>query len=103
MDILGVDNVLFAVGDVLVARRFYTDILGLSEAFAFAEAGIVGYQLGTEEPGLLIRLERSPLFPRDHHYPVIVNVLPVSDILLGNHVLIMIQQTIPMCMRKDIA
>ena len=57
MDILGVDNVLFAVGDVLVAQRFYTDVLGLSEAFAFAEAGIVGYQLGTEEPGLVIRLE----------------------------------------------
>jgi catechol 2,3-dioxygenase-like lactoylglutathione lyase family enzyme len=55
MDILGVDNVLFAVGDVLQARRFYSDILGLSEAFAFPEAGIVGYQLGGEEPGLLIR------------------------------------------------
>jgi catechol 2,3-dioxygenase-like lactoylglutathione lyase family enzyme len=57
MDILGVDNVLFAVGDVLAARRFYTDILGLSEAFSFAEAGIVGYKLGAEEPGLLIRLD----------------------------------------------
>ena len=57
MDILGVDNVLFAVGDVLLARRFYTDVLGLTEAFAFAEAGIVGYKLGSEEPGLLIRLD----------------------------------------------
>lgn len=57
MDILGVDNVLFAVGDVLQARRFYTDVLGLTEAFAFAEAGIVGYELGNEEPGLLIRLD----------------------------------------------
>jgi catechol 2,3-dioxygenase-like lactoylglutathione lyase family enzyme len=57
MDILGVDNVLFAVGDVLQARRFYSDILGLPEAFAFPEAGIVGYKLGGEEPGLLIRLD----------------------------------------------
>jgi catechol 2,3-dioxygenase-like lactoylglutathione lyase family enzyme len=57
MDILGIDNVLFAVGDVLVARRFYTDVLGLTEAFSFEEAGIVGYKLGGEEPGLLIRLE----------------------------------------------
>lgn len=57
MDILGVDNVVFAVGDVLAARRFYTEVLGLEEAFSFAEAGIVGYQLGTEEPGLVIRLE----------------------------------------------
>ena len=57
MDILGVDNVIFAVGDVLLARRFYTDVLGLTEAFAFPEAGIVGYKLGNEEPGLLIRLD----------------------------------------------
>jgi catechol 2,3-dioxygenase-like lactoylglutathione lyase family enzyme len=57
MEILGVDNILFAVGDVLQARHFYTDILGLPESFAFPEAGIVGYQLGREEPGLLIRLD----------------------------------------------
>lgn len=55
MDILGVDNVLFAVGDFVQARRFYSDILGLPEAFAFPEAGIVGYKLGGEEPGLLLR------------------------------------------------
>jgi catechol 2,3-dioxygenase-like lactoylglutathione lyase family enzyme len=59
MDILGVDNVLFAVGDVLQAQHFYTDVLGLAEAFSFAEAGIVGYKLGGEEPGLLIRLDPS--------------------------------------------
>jgi catechol 2,3-dioxygenase-like lactoylglutathione lyase family enzyme len=57
MEILGVDNVLFAVGDVLAARRFYSDVLGLAEAFAFPEAGLVGYKLGGEEPGLLIRLD----------------------------------------------
>ena len=57
MDILGVDNVLFEVGDILAARRFYTDVLGLTEAFSFEEAGIVGYKLGSEEPGLLIRLD----------------------------------------------
>jgi catechol 2,3-dioxygenase-like lactoylglutathione lyase family enzyme len=57
MEILGVDNVLFAVGDVLLARRFYTDVLALPEAFAFPEAGIVGYKLGDESPGLLIRLD----------------------------------------------
>ena len=57
MEILGVDNVMFAVGDALLARRFYTDVLGLTEAFAFPEAGIVGYQLGNEEPGLVIRLD----------------------------------------------
>ena len=57
MEILGVDNVMFAVGDILAARRFYTDVLGLSEAFSFEEAGIVGYKLGSEEPGLVIRVD----------------------------------------------
>jgi catechol 2,3-dioxygenase-like lactoylglutathione lyase family enzyme len=57
MDILGIDNVVFVVGDILQARRFYTDVLGLAEAFSFEEAGIVGYKLGVEEPGLLIRLD----------------------------------------------
>ncbi|BEP12370.1 VOC family protein [Acidothermaceae bacterium B102] len=63
MEILGVDNVLFAVGDVLLARRFYSDVLGLAESFAFPEAGIVGYKLGNETPGLLIRLDPD-LSPR---------------------------------------
>lgn len=57
MEILGVDNVMFVVGDALLARHFYTDVLGLTESFAFPEAGIVGYQLGNEEAGLVIRLD----------------------------------------------
>lgn len=59
MEILGIDNVLFSVGDAVAARRFYSDVLGLTEAFAFPEAGIVGYKLGAEEPGLVIRLDAS--------------------------------------------
>ena len=59
MEILGIDNVLFSVGDAVVARRFYSEVLGLTEAFAFAEAGIVGYKLGAEEPGLVIRLDAA--------------------------------------------
>ncbi len=36
-------------------------MLGLPEKFAFPEAGIVGYRLGGEEPGLLLRLDATLL------------------------------------------
>jgi hypothetical protein len=50
--ILGVDNVLFDVGDLGAAREHYAG-LGLVERFAFP--GIAGYALGDERPGLLLR------------------------------------------------
>lgn len=67
MTVLGLDNVLLGVGDLDEARDFYGRVLGLSEKFAFPEAGIVGYRLGTEEPGLLLRLDitLAPAPPRD--------------------------------------
>jgi predicted enzyme related to lactoylglutathione lyase len=57
ISILGVDNVLFAVGDLATARAFYEDRLGLKVKFAAPEHGIVGYALGIEEPGLVVRQE----------------------------------------------
>jgi predicted enzyme related to lactoylglutathione lyase len=57
ISILGVDNVLFAVGDLATARVFYEDRLGLKVKFAAPEHGIVGYALGSEEPGLVVRQE----------------------------------------------
>jgi predicted enzyme related to lactoylglutathione lyase len=60
ISILGVDNVLFAVGDLARARAFYEDRLGLQVKFAAPEHGIVGYALGSEEPGLVIRQENLP-------------------------------------------
>jgi len=53
--VLGVDNVLFAVGDLDAARRFYGEVLGLPVKFDFTEHGIVGFGLGDEEPGLVLR------------------------------------------------
>lgn len=61
MNVLGVDNILLAVGDLDEAQRFYGEMLGLPEKFAFPEAGIVGYRLGGEEPGLLLRLDATLL------------------------------------------
>jgi len=60
ISILGLDNVLFAVGDLARARAFYEDRLGLKVKFAAPDHGIVGYALGSEEPGLVIRQEDLP-------------------------------------------
>jgi predicted enzyme related to lactoylglutathione lyase len=57
ISILGLDNVLFAVGDLATARAFYEGHLGLKVKFAAPEHGIVGYALGNEEPGLVVRQE----------------------------------------------
>jgi predicted enzyme related to lactoylglutathione lyase len=55
IDVRGIDNVLFAVGDLGEAERFYGGLLGLPTTFAFREAGIVGYRLGDEASGLMLR------------------------------------------------
>ena len=61
IDVLGIDNVLFAVGDLDEAVAFYGDTLGLRETFRFPSLGIVGYRLGEEPPGLVIRADgRAP-------------------------------------------
>jgi predicted enzyme related to lactoylglutathione lyase len=66
LEVLGIDNVMLAVGDLQQARRFYEETLGLPVKFAVPEAGIVGYRLGPEEPGLMIRLQGlQPSPPRD--------------------------------------
>jgi len=61
--VLGIDNIMLGVGDLEQARLFYEGVLGLPIKFAFPQAGIVGYHLGSEEPGLLLRagaLEAAP-------------------------------------------
>ncbi len=68
MDILGIDNALFDVGNLAAARTHYAS-LGLVERFAIPEAGIVLYAVGNERPGVLIRAggdipETPPIGPR---------------------------------------
>lgn len=57
MNVLGIDNILLAVGNLDQARAFYGRALGLPEKFAVVDAGIVCYRLGGEEPGLLLRVD----------------------------------------------
>jgi predicted enzyme related to lactoylglutathione lyase len=53
--VLGLDNVLVDVGDLEVAKGFYGGRLGLGVKFDFPDAGVVGFRLGDEEAGLVVR------------------------------------------------
>jgi predicted enzyme related to lactoylglutathione lyase len=53
--VLGLDNVLLDVGDLEVAKGFYAGRLGLGVKFDFPDAGVVGFRLGDEEAGLVVR------------------------------------------------
>jgi hypothetical protein len=63
VEVLGIDNVLLDVGNLEVARGFYGGRLGLGVKFDFPEAGVVGFRLGDEEPGLLVRAGDVALGP----------------------------------------
>ena len=63
LEVLGVDNIMLAVGDLEHARAFYESTLGLRVKFAVPQAGVVGYRLGPEEPGLMIRVQSLPPSP----------------------------------------
>ncbi len=54
-ELLGIDNVLFAVRDLDAAVRFY-ETCGFTLKFKIAEAGMALFSIGREEPGLLIRI-----------------------------------------------
>ena len=56
MKILGIDNVLVPVGDLVEARQFYHEVLGLAVVFEVAEQGIILFKLGEETPGLLAKV-----------------------------------------------
>jgi predicted enzyme related to lactoylglutathione lyase len=57
IEVLGVDNILLAVGNLAEARAFYEQKLKLPVKFVFEGAGLAAYRLGPEEPGLLIRAQ----------------------------------------------
>lgn len=55
--VLGIDNVLFGVGDLDAAVAHYADGLRLPLVFRLPEPRIALFRLGTEAPGLLVREE----------------------------------------------
>ena len=63
IEVLGIDNVLHAVGDLEQAKEFYGRKLGLELKFEVGAAGVALYRLGAAEPGLLLR-RQDPSPPR---------------------------------------
>jgi catechol 2,3-dioxygenase-like lactoylglutathione lyase family enzyme len=55
LGVRGIDNVLFAVGDLGAAVHFYAGRLGLPLAFRLDDPGVALFRLGDEPPGLLVR------------------------------------------------
>ena len=66
LDVLGVDNVMLAVGDFDRALEFYVSRLGLAPKFQVSERGIACFHLGPEEPGLIVHVRPvAPEGPRE--------------------------------------
>jgi predicted enzyme related to lactoylglutathione lyase len=61
--VLGLDNVLLDVGDLEAAKGFYAGRLGLGVKFDYPDAGVVGFRLGDEEAGLVVRAGDVPPGP----------------------------------------
>ena len=61
--VLGLDNVLLDVGDLEAAKGFYAGRLGLGVKFDCPDAGVVGFRLGDEEAGLVVRAGDVPPGP----------------------------------------
>ncbi|WLW52715.1 VOC family protein [Streptomyces sp. YU58] len=57
-ELLGFDNVLFAVGDLAEAVAFY-ERAGFTVGFRFDEGGLAQLKVGPETPGILLRQEEE--------------------------------------------
>lgn len=55
VNVLGVDNLTVDVGDLEMARDFYHGVLKLPVQFEFFDAGLIGFRIGQEQPGLIVR------------------------------------------------
>lgn len=55
MEIVGLDSVLLAVGDLDEARRFYGDRLCLPVRFELPDLGVAAFGLGPGRPALVVQ------------------------------------------------
>lgn len=49
------DNFFFGVKNLEESREFYEDILGLSLKFDFADKGMIAFNVGDEEPAIILK------------------------------------------------
>ena len=55
MEIVGLDSVLLAVGDLEEARRFYGGTLSLAVRFELPDLGVAAFGLGRGRPSLVVQ------------------------------------------------
>ena len=56
-----IDNYFFPAKDFDTTKHFYGDILGLAIKFDCSEMGMIAYQIGNDEPALIIKdIKRFP-------------------------------------------
>lgn len=49
------DNYFLPVDNMEEARKYYSDILGLSVKFDFPDKGMLAYRIGDEEPAIILK------------------------------------------------
>jgi predicted enzyme related to lactoylglutathione lyase len=49
------DNFFFPANDLVLGREFYEKVLGLPVKFDFSQAGFLAFQVGEEEPAIILR------------------------------------------------
>ena len=49
------DNFFFGVKDLQKSREFYENILGLSLKFDFVDKGMIAFNVGDEEPAIILK------------------------------------------------
>lgn len=49
------DNFFLPVSDLAEARRYYEDVLEMNMKFDFSDRGMIAYNIGAEEPAIILR------------------------------------------------
>ena len=49
------DNYFLPVDNMEEAKRYYEEILGLKKKFDFSDKGMVAYNIGNEEPAIILK------------------------------------------------
>ncbi len=56
------DNFFYPAEDIEASKKFYTEVLGLPVKFDFSQQGMVAFQVGNEEPAIILKDKKK--FPQ---------------------------------------
>lgn len=54
-DMKAYDNFILPVDDLEEAKNYYTNVLGLKLKFDFSDQGMVAFNVGDEEPAIILK------------------------------------------------